>query len=123
MSAFIWTIFWVGVIVFFYGCVNIPAYPRLYDYTTEEEQEKIKKDEDEKKRKYGTIIGFGFLTMFISLLVIKTVYQPNHTESNKQSEKLEKKSNEEERKIENKKKSTFIFDTPNPYFLFPQKLF
>ena len=123
MSTFIWTIFWIGVIFSLYGCVNIPAYPRLYDYTTEEEQEKIKKDEDEKTRKYGTIVGFGFLAMFISLLVIKTVCPPNHTEPNKQSEKLEKKSKEEERKIENKKKSTFIFDTPSPYFLLPKKLF
>ena len=123
MSTFLWTIFWAGVILCLYGCVNTPAYPRFYGYTTEEEQEKINKDDDEKKRKYGTIAGFGFLAMFIPLLVIKAIYPPNHTEPNKQSEKLEKKSKEEERKIENKKKSTFIFDTPSPYFLLPKKLF
>ena len=129
MSIFLW----IGVFLVVYGAFTMPAYPRPYYYDTEEEQERITKKEEQNKRKSCTIATIGFSIVFLYFLFMTNGCHPKkdacdyqnsqcNKENNKKIEKVEeKKTKVDENK--RKKKSTFFFDTPNPYFLFPQKLF
>lgn len=124
---------WIGVILAVYGAFNMPAYLYRYYYATEEEQDRITKEEEQNKRKYGTIVTIGFSIIFLYFLFMTNGCQPKKDACEYQNSQCNKENNNKIERVEEKKtkadenkgkkKSTFFFDTPSPYFLFPQKLF